>query len=493
MPLLRLLKFERNEASREMPERANAGRTRRPTEEAALTPLEREFLPHILEIQESPPSPIYRKVLWTLIALVVILITWSCVGKVAVVATAPGKFIPDGRVKQIQPLESSVVKAIHVKEGQHVKAGDLLLELDPTISGAALQASSDKYAYNRLEQTRLAAELTHTAPDYRQGDPAWVALQESTRQARDAAYAAKLAEAHAQLEEKTHSLAAAQATLQKYRETTAIADERESSARPLVETGAIARVDYLQLKQDLASNRNDLAAQMKTVEQQRAAQGEAQKHLAQVEHEHRAEIYGQLGEKVANAPALKGDMDKSRELHELKWLKAPVDGWIQKVNVSTIGGVVNPAQSLITIVPEGTPLIVEATLSNDDIGYVHEGQSVELKVDTFPFQKYGALKGTLAWVSPDAEERSSMGTDSQNDRPGNTPERALQNVKSVKDGYVYKVHIRPEQTGFPVDGRATPVQAGMTVQADIETDRRRVVEFLLSPIVKYLDESVKVR
>ncbi len=186
-------------------------------------------------------------------------------------------------------------------------------------------------------------------------------------------------------------------------------------------------------------------------------------------------------------------MDKSRELHELKWLRSPVDGWIQKVNVTTIGGVVNPAQSLVTIVPEGTPLIVEATLSNDDVGYVREGQSVELKVDTFPIQKYGTLKGTLVWVSPDAEEKSTMANGEENGSPGNAPERAIQNVKSVKDGYVYKVHIRPEQSKFVLNGKSATLQAGMTVQADITTDKRRVIEFFLSPLLKYVDEGVTVR
>ena len=488
MPLLKLMKFDRAATSGQ-----SKGERRRARSDAPLTRLEQEFLPHLLEIQETPPSPAYHKVMWSIIALVVVLIAWSCIGQIAVVATAPGKFIPDGRIKQIQPLEASTIKAIHVQEGQHVHAGDLLLELDPAISGAALQANTDKLAYNRLEQARLAAELTHAAPDYRNADPAWVALQESTRAAREAAYTAKREQARWQVEEKTHGLASAQATLTKYRENTAISEERESSARPLVDSGAISRVDYLQLKQELTGNRNDLAAQAKTVEEQRAALQESQKRLAEVEHDHQAEVYGQLSDKVANEPSLRGDMEKSRELHELKWLKAPVGGWVQKVNVTTVGGVVNPAQTLMTIVPDGTPLVVEATLSNDDVGYVKVGQPVELKVDTFPFQKYGTLKGTLVWVSPDAEERSVASSSDESGAAGNQAEKAIQNVKSVKDGYVYKVRIRAERGSFVVDGRSAPLQAGMTVQADIATDQRRIIEFLLSPLVKYLDEGAKVR
>src|SRR5580698_7294189 len=126
-----------------------------------LTAQEREFLPPLLEIQETPPSPVKRWILWSIVGLVVALIVWATVGKISIVATAPGKFIPDGRVKEVQPLESSIVKAIHVKEGQRVHEGDLLLELDPTLSAAELAASTDRYGFNKLEQARLAAELTN--------------------------------------------------------------------------------------------------------------------------------------------------------------------------------------------------------------------------------------------------------------------------------------------------------------------------------------------
>jgi hemolysin D len=462
-----------------------------------LTALEREFLPPLLEIQETPPSPVHRWVLWSIIGLVAALIAWAVIGKISIVATAPGKFIPDGRVKELQPLESSIVKAIHVKEGQRVHAGDVLLELDPTLSAAELAANADKYGFNQLEQARLGAELTHTASSHlpKTGQPAaWVALEERMRRAREQAHAAKLAGARAAVEEKTEALAAAMATLEKYRQITEIAEERESSARPLVDSGAISRVDYLQLKQDLAQNRNDLAAQEKTVQQAQAAVAEAQRAAEQVERDRVADIYNDLNQRVTSEPGLKGDFDKAKELYALKWLRAPVSGLVQKVDVTTVGQVVTPAQSLVTIVPDGTPLIVEATVTNEDIGYVKVGQPVEVKVDTFPFQKYGSLKGTLLSVSPDAEEKNAASRDTDaRAGVGRSSESARSGADTQNAGYVYKVRIRTDQARFVVGGEARPVQSGMTVQADITTDRRRVIEFFLSPVVKYLDEGLTVR
>ena len=464
-----------------------------------LSPLEREFLPPLLEIQETPPSPVKRWVLWSIVALVIALIVWATVGKISIVATAPGKFIPDGRVKEVQPLESSIVKAIRVKEGQRVHEGDLLLELDPTLSAAELAASTDRYRFNKLEQARLTAELNSGSAHYAASDqPAGrVALEERMRQARQQAHEAKVAGAKATVQEKDAALAATVATLKKYEETTAIAAEREASARPLVDTGAISRVDYLQLKEDLAQNRNDLSAQVETVQQAQSAVDEAQRALQGVERDRIADVYKDLDQRVTDEPALKGDLEKSQQLYALKWLRAPVSGLVQKVGVTTIGQVVTPAQSLVTIVPDGTPLVVEATVSNEDIGYLKVGQPVEVKVDTFPFQRYGSLKGTLVSISPDAEDKNAASRDTDtragasNARNNEDPTQDL--AATPNTGYVYKVRIHTEDSHFVVGGDPRPVLSGMTVQADITTDRRRVIDFFLSPVVKYLDEGMKVR
>jgi membrane fusion protein, hemolysin D len=465
------------------------------TQGRELTPLEREFLPPLLEIQETPPSPVKRWIAGTLIALVVALIVWATVGKVSIVATAPGKFIPDGRLKQIQPLESSIVRSIDVTEGQRVRKGQLLIELDPALSAASLKANAQKYGFNRLEQARLVSELTGRKPDYAGLDEprTQILLEERIRRAREQDYRVKVAEAQATVEEKSAALAAAQASLTKYQQLTALATQQVASARPLVPIGAISRIDYLKLEEDLVQNRNDGAAERKTVEEDQAALTEAQKALDQVKRDHRKDLYHDLAQRVAEEPALKGDYDKSRKLYTLEWLRSPVDGIVQSVNVTTMGQVVTPAQSLVTVVPDGTPLIVEATVSNNDIGYIKVGQSVQVKVDTFPFQQYGTLTGTLVWISPDAEDRSSISQDIDT-RTGaiaaSSPEAAGHDKNA---GFVYRVHIRVPHAQFLVNGQYRSVEPGMTVQADILTGRRRVIEFFLSPVVKYLNEGVRVR
>lgn len=474
---------------------ANLKLVRAPAIGAELTPLEREFLSPLLEIQETPPSPIKRWTAWTLIALVIALAGWATIGKISIVATAAGKFIPDGHLKEIQPLDSSIVKAIDVTEGQRVRKGDLLIELDPALSAAQLQANADKYSFNRLEQARLVSELTDRRPDFAGVDQSSgrVQLEERIRRAQEKDYAAKVAEAQAAIAEKSAALAAAQATMEKYVQLTALATEREASARPLVPIGAISHEDYLKLKEDLVQNRQDAAAQQQTLEQDQAALTQAQQALNQVKRDHAANLYQNLAERVADEPALKGDFDKSRKLYALEWLRSPVDGVVQSVDVTTVGQVVTSAQSLVTIVPDGTPLIVEATVSNKDIGYIKVGQPVQVKVDTFPFQKYGTLQGTLVWISPDAEDKSATSSDIDT-RTGAVPESTQRATdRDPSAGFVYRVQIRVAHARFIVEGQPTSVEPGMTVQADILTGQRRVIEFFLSPVIKYLNEGLRVR
>lgn len=461
-----------------------------------LTPLEREFLPPLLEIQETPPSPVKRWLAGTLIALVIALVIWATVGKISIVATAPGKFIPEGRLKEIQPLESSIVRSTEVTEGQRVHKGQLLIELDPTLSAATLKANARKYGFNRLEQARLVSELSDRKPDLAGlGDEprAQILLEQRIRRAQERDYAVKLAEARAGIEEKSAALAAAQASLTKYRQLTALAAQQVASARPLVPIGAISRVDYLKLEEDLVQNRNDGTAEQQTVQEDEAALAQARGALDQVKRDHLKDLYHDLAQRVADEPTLRGDYDRSKRLYALEWLRSPVNGVVQSVNVTTVGQVVTPAQSLVTIVPDGTPLIVEATVSNNDIGYIKVGQTVQVKVDTFPFEQYGTLPGMLVWISPDAEDRSATARDLDMRTGALSPTPARPQGRDLNAGFVYRVHIRVARRAFMVNGQRRSVEPGMTVQADILTGRRRVIDFFLSPVVKYLNEGLRVR
>ena len=437
--------------------------------------LEYEFLPPSLEIEETPPSPIRRVLIWVIFILVIIAFTWSYFGKVDEVAVARGKVIPDGRVKVIQPMETGVIRAIHVQEGQMVKEGELLIELDPTIKQADVESSAKALSMHAADKERLIAELNGETTGGRQ----WAIgnknkakgineFQKKLKDARESEYKSKEEALRLVIAQKDNALQASEAILNKLEKTSAILIEQEAAYRKLYEKDFIARADLLEKQKEFHTIVNEFEAQKKIVKQAIDSLEEAKKNLETLKKEREKALLTDIVEKEKNIIAIEGEAIKAKKRYELEKLCSPVSGTVHGIASYTIGGVVTPAQPIVTIVPDGTPLVVEAMALNKDIGFLKEGQKAEVKLDTFPFQKYGTIKGKVVSISPDAFEDEKMGP-------------------------VYKIKVEMERLYIAVDGKKVPVSPGMAVSVEVKTNKRRIIEFFLSPIVKYADESLTLR
>jgi hemolysin D len=209
--------------------------------------------------------------------------------------------------------------------------------------------------------------------------------------------------------------------------------------------------------------------------------------------ERKSELLKELNQNATARPDLQRSSEKARELHALKWLRAPVSGYVQSVSVTNTGGVVTPAQPLVSIVPDDTPLEMEASLSNEDVGYVQVGQPVDVKIDTYPYQRYGTVRGTLTAISPDAERRE---TSAANNAAGlsRTDVDTRPDPSAQRAAPTYRVRVAIDMKTVPlINGQPARLLPGMSGQADIKTDRRKIYEFFLSPVVKHLDEGTRVR
>ena len=434
--------------------------------------LEYEFLPPAVEIEETPPSPIRRRLIWVIFAITVSVFVWSYLGEVDEVAVARGKVIPDGKVKVIQPLEAGVIKAIHVKEGQRVKKGQLLIELDPTLRQADAASSAKTLSIHRADRERLREELN---TGYRQEknnsshqEKSIVELQNKLKEAREAEYAAKEYALMFVIDQRENTLHAAESQLIKLEKTTAITREQEVSARSLYEQGYLARTDLLNKQKELYSLEQEMEAHISITEQARNGILETRKNLDALKKEREKSILSDIVASEKSIVTIEGEVIKANKRTDLERLYSPVDGTVHGLASHTIGGVVTPAQPVVTIVPEGTPLIVEAMLLNSDIGFVKTGQEAEVKFDTFPFQKYGIVKGSVTWLSPDA-------------------------VEDDKLGLVYKMKVEMERQSINIDGMDTLLASGMSLSVEVKTGKRKIMEFFLSPIVKYTKESLTLR
>lgn len=426
------------------------------------------FLPAALEILETPPNPIGRAVMWCVIAIVLCGIGWASFGHIDIVAIAPGKLIPSDRVKIIQPLAAGQVRAIHVTDGQHVEQGDVLIELDPTMARAdqdrlSRQLQDDEAA---LARQRAFAEWLHAGNRPKSGKVD--ALQGQLLDQSIAEHRSRLAAIDQALEGKRAEFAATQRLVEKGERTLPLITERATSVIKLADAKLVAKHSALEIEQQRIEAEQDLAAQKETMQALRAAINELSEQRASLHFGAQRLTSQSIEELTTKVSALRQELLKAQTVTGQQSLVAPVDGVVQQLKVHTIGGVVTPAEPLMIIVPNGQLLEVEAMVLNRDIGFVSEGQPATIKVDAFPFTRYGVLTGQLTDVSNDAAADENL-------------------------GLIYPTRVSLSQARMHLDTKDVDLSPGMAVTVEVKTGRRRLIEYFLSPLLQAVDESIRER
>jgi hemolysin D len=448
---------------------------------------ELQFLPAALEIVESPPSPIGRAIGATIIAVFCMAIAWACVGRIDIVASASGKVVPTGRTKVIQPFETGVVRAIHVRDGQRVTAGETLIELDSTMNTAERDHLKNDLLAARLEVARLRAGLaddpeTAFAPPA-EASPALVTTQRQYLAAQVAEHNAKLSALDRQRAQKVAETVTIAATIEKLKAATPLIQERVTIRQGLKDFGT--RLNYLETVQLLTENIEDLKVQRARLREAEAALATIDETKKQALEEYRRTRYAELAEAQRKAAGLAEDLVKAEERTRLQLLKAPVDGTVQQLAIHTVGGVVTPAQGLLVLVPADSHLEIEAMVANRDIGFVEAGQEAQIKVDTFNYTRYGLLHGRVLSVSSDAISHEG-GADKSADRPS-------EGGGDKGAGPFYSARITLDRAAMQIDDRLVNLASGMMVTAEINTGQRRLIGYLLSPLAKYIHEGLRER
>ncbi|MEW6642050.1 MAG: HlyD family type I secretion periplasmic adaptor subunit [Pseudomonadota bacterium] len=454
-------------------------------------PEETAFLPAALEIVETPASPVARAISASIIAVFCAALVWASLGHVDIVAVAPGKIVPNGRTKIIQPLEAGVVRAIHVHDGSIVKAGDVLIELDPTINAAEAQHMKIDLMATRLDIARLRAALTgHDDPLAAFAPPQdaaddLVAAQRQVLLTQTREQRAKIAEIDRQIAQKGAERATIAATVAKLEATTPVLEERANLRKYLYDTQLGSKLTYLSELQDLVGQRHEILVQQSRKGEADAAVATLTESRARAEAEYQHVLSDDLAKAEQKAAGLGQEVIKAEQKARQQALSAPIDGVVQQLAVHTIGGVVTPAQNLAVIVASHDGVEIDAMVSNRDIGYVTPGQSAEIKVDTFDFTRYGLLHGRITNVSRDA-----MTTDRPRD-PSSTADTAKAEPKA--QDLTYAARIALDRTDMLIDGGLVPLAPGMAVTAEIKTGSRRIISYLLSPLVRYQHDVLRER
>jgi hemolysin D len=453
------------------------------------------FLPAALEIVETPPSPLGRSIAFSIIAIFGIALIWACLGTVDIVAVAPGKLIPSGRTKTIQPFETGVVRSIEVRDGQLVKSGDVLITLDTTMSAADLEHLKGDLLAARFEAARLKAALAGKGDPLsafvppNDAPPGLIEMHRRFLASQIAEQNAKLAAIDRQVAQKEVERSTFKASIEKLRATLAPMQQRVEIRQQLFQKELGSKLTYLSELQELVGQQQEIVVQQSRSNEADAAISVLAETRLKAVAEYERALFEGLAKAEQKAAGLAQDVIKAEQRTSLQNLRAPIDGMVQQLAVHTVGGVVTPAQMLMLIVPTESRLEIEAMISNRDIGFVEAGQEAAIKIDTFSFTRYGLLQGKVLGVSQDAITRNKP-----HDRTGDAPAGAATTSSEPRgQELVYAARISVGRTQMEIENKRVNLSPGMAVTVEIKNGSRSIISYLLSPLLRYKQESLRER
>lgn len=433
---------------------------------------EKEFLPAVLAVTEVPPSHGARLLTYVIISIFMVLLLWAYWGKIDIIATSQGKLMPASNIKTIQTLEDSEIEEIYVQEGQYVQAQQELIKFNQTEVRASISRLKNEIAALEIAIARLGALLSD-APEtnFHYSDkinPYLIKMHSDLLKSQMAEKNAKLEVLLSQIAKAEKEKETTEAEIMRIAHLLPSVQERIEKKKILVEKKLLARLTFLEQEEELTNLSEQKNVQLKKLAETEENIEYLKKEYRQYLAEFDKNLTQELTEAQEKLASYQQELIKYNEALKRTIIKAPLAGYVQQLVYHTRGGVVEKAKPIMNIVPEDYQLEAEVMILNKDIGFVKPEQEVEIKIDSFPFTKYGTIAGKVRNISGDA-------------------------IKDEKLGLVYNSRLRLADNKINADGKLIQLKPGMGITAEIKTGKRRVLEYLLSPIIKYMDESMRER
>lgn len=452
-------------------------RNRKQTALKNYTVTEADFLPDALALQEKPLHPLPHIILWLIISFFLLALIWAFAGKTEIISTANGKVIPGGKSKLVQSGETAVVRDILVADGQFVRAGDVLVTLDDSITRAEVKRIHSELITARINKLRAEVlleavssaqlpEITHYFPadltdSQRQDAVRWI-------QGQYQEYLSQTAQTDASIEQTKAQEAEALAQLNKLTVLMPVTRRLTRDYQALAANHHLSEHEYLNQEQQRLAAQQEMEVQKVRIQILKAMQktAESQKQSLKAQYiKSMLDLWQQAQSQIA---VLEQEYIKAQEKQRRMTLKAPVSGTVQQLAIHTTGGVVTEAQALMVVVPADDPVVIEAWVANQDIGFLRPGLAAAVKVDTFNYTKYGLLNGKIRSISHDA-------------------------IEDQQRGLIYSVIIELAEKKILTGDGYVDISPGMSVRAEIKTDQQRVIDYFLSPLKVYVSESLRER
>lgn len=443
--------------------------------------------PAILEFQwpstavaNAPIPRAARGIVWAIFSLVIALIALAGLIPVDQVVTTRGLVISKSPNIVVQPLETAIVRSIDVREGQHVLAGQVLARLDATFASADLAALAMQVSTLEAEVARLKAEADGKAFNYDGLDPSWT-LQASIFERRKAVYDAKIENFDRQHDELSSAISRSQSDAEGYRQRLAVAASIEDMRKQLEARQVGSRLNTLLAEDNRAEMSRALGNAEQTAEaaklQQAAVAAERDGYI----QGWRADVSQSLSEASSRISDARELLNKAKLRKQLVELKSEADAIVQSVAKVSVGSVLQSGERLITLVPANASLEIETNIIGRSSGFVHVGDQVVIKFDTFPYSQYGLAHGTVRTLSPDAFSAQEQVRD---------PNSSLAMLPSDAEPF-YRTRISIDQVALHGVPAGFTVSPGMPVTADVKVGRRTVLKYILGVMLPIGQEAMR--
>ena len=437
-----------------------------------MAPTELTGSRHLDDLLTSHPLPSWRIFAWPVMILMTALVTWAFFAELDEVAVAPGEVVPQGKVKMVQHLEGGIVEELFVAEGDTVKEGDTLLQLDLAGGGANLKELHVRLDSQLLIRARLIAEAEDTEPSFPQEAadrrPNLVRSQLNAFTARKRELDSTLnvmKEQVRQRELETQELTARRKAVGR---NFKLASERLKMSKSLLAEGLTAKMEHLELEAEVESLEGEMNSLEPAVPRARAAVNEAKQRMKEGKIRFNREAREELGKTEQEIARVKELLTLATEQGTRAEIKSPIDGVVKNLRFNTIGGVIRPGEPILEIVPTGENLVIESRLSPIDRGYVNEGQAAMVKISTYDFARYGGLEGTVIQLAPDT-------TIDENGQP------------------YFRVIVQTDKNYLGETEGSLPIVPGMQATVDIHTGKKTVMDYLIRPVLKLRHEAFRER
>ena len=444
-------------------------------------------LPAILEFQwpstaivNAPIPRSARGIVWIIASMVIALIVTMGLIPIDQVVTTRGIVVSQARTILVQPLETAIVRSIEVREGQEVRTGQLLAQLDPTFAEADLTALSTQVSSLQAEVARLRAEADDKPFTYVGSDPNWT-LQAAIFGHRQAEFESKVENYRDRLDELAAAIARSQSDAASYRERLGFAEDIEQMRKTLEAHATGSRLNTLLASDVRAEMGRALASAEDTEKGARLNQSALAAERDAYVRGWRAGVSQQLSEANSKMSDAQEQLNKAKLRRQLVELRSEKDAVVQSVAKVSVGSVLQSGQQLITLVPSDAKLEVEANISGQENGFVHLNDQVAIKFDTFPYSQYGMAVGTVRIVSP---------TSFTAQEEARNPTSAVPSAQNVSEPF-YRARIAIDQValrGVPAGFRVIP---GMPVTADIKVGKRTVLRYLFGLMLPVAQEAMR--